>query len=118
MRAGRERRRAAALFFFALQTKEAAMDANYETTKSYAQRVHAKRRFHERKGIDLTRKLRRQLVAMIRDEDRSVRLVTRQSRRVSVVGCAGVGRALPRRLRLHEEEYRDRPARCAELSTL
>ena len=60
------------------------MDANYEMTKSYAQRVHAKRRFQERKGIDLTRKLRRQLVAMIRDEDRSVRLVTRQSRRVSV----------------------------------
>jgi len=74
------------------------MDANYEMTKSYAQRVHAKRRFQERKGIDLTRKLRRQLVAMIRDEDRSVRLVTRQSRRVSVVGCAGVGRALPHRL--------------------
>ena len=58
------------------------MNTSHYFSKSDAQRIHAKRRFMQRKQIDFDRQLRRHVIWMIRNNH--ARLVQKTSNRVSV----------------------------------
>jgi hypothetical protein len=53
-------------------------------SKAEAQRIHARRRFHQRFRIEFTMELHHDIVEMIRHNDRRARFVKRKSLRVSL----------------------------------